>query len=554
MLISLSVKNIALIDTTRIEFSNGLHVFTGETGAGKSLLIDSISLLLGGKSSKELIRAGEKRAFVEGVFSLTDCPAAVEYLASVEAAPEEDEITLSREITESGRSVCRVDGLTWQLSQYQELTQHLLDLHGQHAHQSLMDDKNHLGYLDQYGGEKHFRLVQDVQNAYTSWHDTALHLQKARKMNLEKEERIEFLKYQKKELAAAHLKAGEEEELQAERTLYRNAEKITGRLENAYDNIYGASPSATQLVKDASRSLKEIASFDERLSSLSERLENAFYELEDIGETLRDIHAGMPTDESRLDEVEERLDLIKRLSRKYGATTEEMLEKLAQIEEQLQNFSDIDGMIFDLEREEKKLRSIWEEAAEKLSKARLALSRVFSAEMEKQLADLNMGGTRFAVEFTACDISPLGKEKAAFVITANRGEKTQSLSKTASGGELSRLMLAIKTVGAGSSGIPTMIFDEIDTGISGRTAQAVAEKMKLLSASHQVLCVTHLQQIAALANHHYLIEKAFDGERTVSHAYEMDQEGRVGEVARMIGGDLESAKQHAREMIGIAKN
>lgn len=551
MLISLTVRNIALIEEIHIDFHNGMHAFTGETGAGKSLLIDAIGLLLGSRAEKELIRDGESRAYVEGVFDLKDCADALSFLREKDCAPEGDEIILSREITLSGRSVCRVDGLVWQLGLYQQLTSHLMDLHGQHAHQSLMDDKNHLAFLDSFGGEAHLSLLQDVSKTYSDYHTISSELEKLRRMSLEKEERVEFLRFQKKELENAHLKEGEEEELIQERDLYRNAGKIGTRLEKAFDCVYGASPSAFQLIRDAGKNMRDISSLDPRYAGLADRLDSLYYEAEDIGETLRDLSGEVPTDESRLEEIEERLDQLRRLSRKYGASAQDMLEKLKQITSQLDTFDDMDGKLFDLEQSLKKARGRYDEAARKLTASRQKTAERFCLEMEKQLSDLNMAGTRFTVSFTDCEPSVSGNEKAAFMIAPNRGEKPQSLSRTASGGELSRLMLAIKSVSAGSSHIPSMIFDEIDTGISGRTAQAVADKMHMLSAAHQLLCVTHLQQIAAAADHQFLIRKEYSSGRTVTHITELDSDGRVDEIARMLGGEVASARQHAAEMLRV---
>lgn len=549
MLISLSVSNIALISRLDVSFSDGLHALTGETGAGKSILIDSISLLLGGKSSRELIRNGEKRAFVEGVFDLSDCPDAVAFLKSSDCEPEGNEITLSREITESGRSVCRVEGLTWQLNTYQQLTSLLMDLHGQHAQQSLMDEKKHLSFLDRFGGKQHAILLENTADAYRAWHTSDNELKKARRQALEKAERIEFLTYQKKELEAAHLTRGEEDELQKQRDMFRNADKIGSRLENAYEAVYGGAPSAVELVRNAARLLSEISGLDERFSALADRLENAGYELEDIGLTLRDLYEEMPSDPRLLDQVEERLDTIRRLSRKYGATTDDMLNKLEEIRDALRSFTDLDGRIIDLETAEKKARAAYDTASARLTDARQKLARQFEKAVEGHLSDLNMSGTTFRVSFTPCSACETGSETACFLIAPNRGEALQSLAKTASGGELSRLMLAIKSVENETAGIPSMIFDEIDTGISGRTAQKVSEKMAALARTRQVLCVTHLQQIASAAKHHYLVEKSYDGERTVTAISELDRAGRVSEIARMLGGDPSSAQTHADQML-----
>ncbi|MBO2516209.1 MAG: DNA repair protein RecN [Clostridiales bacterium] len=549
MLSELTVRNIALINQLTISFFSGFHALTGETGAGKSILIDSISLLLGGKSSKEMIRTGEKRAFVEGIFNLNDSPEALSFLEQQDTVCENNELILSREITDSGRSICRVNGLVWQLNLYQQLTSLLMDLHGQHAHQSLMNDKTHLGYLDSFGGKDHIELVYTVKQRYSEWHSKHLESERLRKLSLEKSEKMEFLMYQKKELDSAHLVRNEEEELTHERDMFRNAEKITSRIDSAYDQVYSSSPSAMHLVKSASAEILDISGLDPRFSELASRLTDAYYDLEDIGLTLRDIRNELPSDEDRLEEIEVRLDLIRRLSRKYGATTGDMLDKLDVINSLLNDFDDMDTLLYECEKAEEKSRSAYDDAAAVLTASRKKLAGHFEKEMEKQLADLNMSGTRFYVNLVSCDASSAGNETASFMISPNRGESMQPLSKTASGGELSRIMLAIKTVGMQSTGVPSMIFDEIDTGISGVTAQKVAEKMRALSVNKQILCVTHLQQIASMAQHQYLVEKAFDGSRTSTSISLLDEQGRISEIARMLGGDYESAKVHAADML-----
>lgn len=549
MLSELTVRNIALIDQITVSFYNGFHALTGETGAGKSILIDSISLLLGGKSSKELIRTGEKRAFVEGIFQLEDSPEALSFLKLQDTECEENELILSREITDTGRSICRVNGLVWQLGLYQQLTAMLMDLHGQHAHQSLMNDKTHLHYLDSFGGKEHLEKAEAVKNFYSIWHTKYLELERLKKLSLEKAERLEFLQYQKKELDAAHLIRGEEEELTHDKDMLRNAEKISSRIESAYDRVYSSSPSAMQLAKTAAAEIADIAGLDPRFSELSSRLTDAYYDLEDIGLTLRDILNELPSDDDRLEEIESRLDLIRRLSRKYGATTSDMLDKLDEINKLLSDFEDMDTLLYECEKAAETARKAYDTAANALSVSRKSIAKRFEAEMEKQLADLNMAGTKFFVNLIPCEPSSNGNESACFMISPNRGENMQPLSKTASGGELSRIMLAIKTVGTQTTGVPSMIFDEIDTGISGHTAQKVADKMRALSEKRQILCVTHLQQIASSAQYQYLVEKSFDENRTHTNISLLDREGRINEIARMLGGDYDSARKHAADML-----
>ncbi len=549
MLQSLSIRNIALMDEMQAEFSTGLHVLTGETGAGKSILVDAVTLLLGGRAQKELIRRGEDKARVEGVFDVSDCPP-VQKLLKEQELDEGNELILSREITLQGRSSCRVNGTLLPLAQYHQFTDLLIDIHGQHDHQSLMDDKKHLGFLDASGDDQHRALLEKTQADYTAWHDCRRELDRLQKQSAQASERMELLRIRQAELKKARLVPGEEEELAKERDKYRNVEKIENGLREAFEQVYDGSGPAAEALRTAAAALQPIEGLDEAYASLRTRLDALYYEAEDVGLTLRDLLEKLDADPDRLEAVQSRLDLIRRLSRKYGgATTGEMVQKLKEIEKELSSFESIDDDLDALTKKEKTLGAQYKKTAALLSASRQELARKFEREMEIQLNDLNMAGTKFSVTLPACPPGPLGNETAAFLIAPNRGEELQPLSKIASGGELSRLMLAIKSVAAKREGVPSMIFDEIDTGISGRAAQVVGEKMAAIARERQVLCVTHLQQIAALADHHYLVEKYFDGERTRTRLTPLTGEARVNEIARMLGGDPESARVHAREML-----
>lgn len=549
MLLSLEILNIALIDQMRVEFSNGLHVLTGETGAGKSILVDAVALLLGGRAQKELIRTGTEKARVEGVFEISDCPAALNFLREQEL-DEGDEVTLSREITLQGRSVCRVNGTMLSLAQYQQLTSQLMDIHGQHEHQSLMDEKRHLAFLDAYGEEAHQALVQRTRKDFSAWQEAKKALEQCRKQASDAEERTELLRLRQKELKSARLVAGEEEALTRERDKFRNSEKIENGLREAFAWVYDGAAPAVEALRRAVSALNPLEKLDEEYATLRARLDSLYYEAEDTGLTLRGLLSDLDSDPERMEEVQQRLDLIRRLSRKYaGATTGEMLEKLKEIENELAGYESLDERLDALARQEKALREAYQSTASHLTADRKALAARFEKEMERQLNDLNMAGTRFCVSLPACAPTAAGNETAAFLIAPNRGEEMQPLSKIASGGELSRLMLAIKTVAAEKGGVPSMIFDEIDTGISGRAAQVVGEKMAAIAGKHQVLCVTHLQQIAALADHHFLVEKYYDAGRTHTSITPLTGENRVSEIARMLGGEEESARKHAREML-----
>ena len=549
MLVSLTIRNIALMDEMQVEFSSGLHVLTGETGAGKSILVDAVTLLLGGRAQKELIRKGEDKARVEGVFDISDCPAVAALLREQELY-EGDELILSRDITVQGRSSCRVNGTLLPLSQYQQFTALLMDIHGQHEHQSLMDERRHLSFLDASGAEAHRQLMDRTQADFNAWHDCRRQLDKLQKQSAQASERMELLRIRQKELKNARLVPGEEEELAKERDRFRNVEKIEDGLREAYDAVYNGASPAVEALRTAVSALGPIEGLDERYASLRARLDGLYYEAEDVGLTLRDLLSTLDSDPDRLEAVQARLDLIRRLSRKYGgATTGQMAEKLKEIESELAGFESLDDDLDALTKQEKALSAQYEKTAGELTASRRGLAEKFEREMEIQLRDLNMAGTRFQVKLLPCPPGPLGSETAAFLIAPNRGEEMQPLSKIASGGELSRLMLAIKSVAAQREGVPSMIFDEIDTGISGRAAQVVGEKMAAIAKDRQVLCVTHLQQIAALADHHYLVEKFFDGERTRTRLTPLSGDARVNEIARMLGGDADSARKHAKEML-----
>ena len=551
MLLSLRIENIALMDELDIQFTKGLHVLTGETGAGKSIIVDAVVLLLGGKAQKELIRTGAQKARVEGVFDISDCPAAGAFLRE-EELDEGDEVVLAREITSAGRSSCRVNGTLLPIAQYQQLTALLMDIHGQHEHQSLMDERKHLAFLDATGDEGHRQLQEKVKNAFILWQEKKKLLVQLKKQTAEAQERMELLQIRVQELREADLTPGEEDELTKERDIFKNGEKIEASLQDAFEYVYDGSAAAVESLRRAVAALGAIENLDEGYASLRARLDGLYYEAEDAGLTIRKMISALDFDPDRLEEIRERLDVIRRLSRKYaGASTGDMVQKLKEMEEELSGFETLDDRLAQTEKEERQAVQAYQAAAALLSNSRKKLAASFEKEMETQLKDLNMAGTRFQALLEGGNATAAGMEGARFMIAPNRGEEMQPLSRIASGGELSRLMLAIKSVAAKREGIPSMIFDEIDTGISGKAAQVVGEKMKHISLGRQVLCVTHLQQIAALADRHYLVEKAFDGERTRTRLSILEGEKRVSEIARMLGGEEESAKQHAREMLKI---
>ena len=559
MLQQLLIKNIALIDQIELSFGTGLHVLTGETGAGKSIVVDAVSLLLGGRADRELIRTGCEKAYAEGLFDLRDCASAASWLDAHDFEHEDGTVTLAREISQTGRSVCRVQGVAIPLSQLRELSGMLMDMHGQHEHQSLLDDKNHLHCLDSLGDERHEAMIAETGRLYALYHDAHAAYVRLKREGQNRDEKLKTLHAQEEELAAAKLTEGEEEALTQERDRFRSSEKITEALREASAALYEASGDrpAVEQARSAMRALAGIERLGGDYAELYKRAETLYYDTEDLGVTVRNMLDAMNDDPERAAFVEERLDLIRKLSRKYGATTRDMLASLDRIREELDQYEGIEAS---LDRAKKKAQDAYREyytAAKQLSESRRRLAERFEKRMEQQLEDLNMRGTRFYVDFSqeAQATSPAGIDQVRFLIAPNAGEERKPLSKIASGGELSRVMLSLKALSAERAEIPSMVFDEIDTGISGRTAQVVAQKMWDIAKYRQVICVTHLQQIAAMATRHYVVSKAESEGRTHTSVQEIVGETRALEIARMLSGvseNSESGLAHARHMLDEA--
>ena len=563
MILSMRMHNIALIEDLTLEFSDGLHVMTGETGAGKSIVVDAVNLVLGGRADRDLIRTGTDKAWVEAVFDAGD---SAEVAAWAQAQSIEDfdgMVTLYREITRTGRNLCRVCGLVMPVSALKEVAALLMDVHGQHEGQFLMNSQFHLLFLDAAGGEDYQALLSRVDEAYQAF--IANHRQYGRlvRENEKKQYRMESLGKSLEELKKARLRAGEEEALTAEKERYRHSEKIATAVMAAHHAISASDDSESVLtrVKEAADALRSLSALGEPYASLAQRCESSYYELEEIGYELSDLAEKGEFDPARAEQVEARLDLIRRLERKYGDSVAEILAEQARMQEEYDNFASMDKQLASMGAEHKKLLSAYRSLARQLTEARHVLADSFEKKMMAELRDLGMGSTVFKVSFA---LRPEGKvlmpqsvgdDVIEFMISPNPGEPLKPLSKIASGGELSRLMLAIKSLEAEKGGVGTMVFDEIDTGISGRMAQVVAEKMALIARSRQVICVTHLPQIAAMAAHQFLVEKRVEGERTNTSVRLLTHQERISEVARMLGGadgSEDSACSHAAHMLEVA--
>lgn len=556
MLEQLLIRNFALIEEMCIPFHEGLTVLSGETGAGKSIVVDAVTLVLGAKGDKDMVRRGSEKAYVEGVFSVCGNDKALAFLHEQKLLDDDGSVIIAREINLSGRSTCRVNGVLVGLSMLKMLSSLLMEIHGQHEHQALLADENHITFLDMLGDAGHAFLVAETSEKYTRCQEIRRELEKTTKESEFRQERLERLNSQKREIEKADLKDGEEDDLVSARDMLRNADKIDHALRASYSAINeadGTSFSALALVKESLKSLREIEKLSDHYGALFARLESLYYELEDIGLTLRDDLQKVDLNGVELEKTEVRLDLIRRLEKKYGVTIADILVKLDAIDEEIRHFESIEDHIHELRTLLSKAWDDYEGSAKRLTASRCKLAHAIEEKMNHEFAQLNMQSANFLIQIESDSdhASSNGFDRVRFMIAANKGEDAKLLSKTASGGELSRIMLGIKSVAAEKTMVPSMVFDEIDTGISGRTAQVVAEKMWFIARYRQVICVTHLQQIAAMASSHALVSKQEMGERTITQITYLDKAARTVEISRMLGETSEklSGINHAESLL-----
>ena len=551
MLSRLIIKKLALIDELEINFSGGMNVLSGETGAGKSIIVDSVNLVLGERADRELIRAGEQNASVEAWFD--SVPDAVNAILAAQQIEASGELVISRELSVSGKNVCRVNGVLVTLSLLKEIGETLVDIHGQHEHQSLFNEKNHLKMLDSFEPEI-ASLREDVAKSFAQYSEALKRLRSLFGDEGDREREIDILKFQINEIREANIARGEEEELLARKKRMNASEEIMRALGSSYESIYGAEDNVLAALKDAAAKLRSLSRVDERYENMAASVEEAYYSLEGIASDIRAEMDSVSFDVGELEEVENRLSLISALKRKYKDPAVDG-EFIANARQRLGDLLDSERLEKELSQKARELKSVLYEKSVRLSELRRRTAESFSRKVVSELFDLGMNSASFSVSFNEppspdeCDFSADGIDTAEFYISTNRGEPEKPLRKVASGGEVSRIMLALKNIAADKGGIPTMIFDEIDTGISGRIAQVVAEKLKNISASRQVVCVTHLPQIASAAGRHFLISKESGETRTNTFLTELYGEDRVAEIARLSGGDSEAAKEHAREML-----
>lgn len=535
MLTQLHIENIAVIEKADIEFGKGLTVLTGETGAGKSIIVDSLGAVLGARTSRELVRTGAAKGLVSAVFESNN---ADEWLKDNDIDPE-DEIIIQRRISAEGKNSCRVCGTPVSVSQLRELGALLLDIHGQNDGRQLMDEANHLAYLDSYGD--YGETIERFKAAYADYRACKKEIQRLSMDEIEKERMADSLQYQIDELEKAQLKVGEEDELSSKRDLLRNSEKLTEALDGAYNALYGADQSAQSLTDEASALIGRAATIADDLRETADIIENASSLLFDASERIRDFRDSLEFSPEEYDNIESRLSLLKKLRRKYNMDEEAMLAHLDDCRRKLSELEYAGDMIIKLNKQLEKHTANCKKIAAELTEKRRATAESLEKRIVSELRDLSMPSVRFSVSIEPLEsdivFDSTGADNVKFLISANAGEALGRISKIASGGELSRIMLAMKTVFSKNDPIETMVFDEIDTGVSGIAAQRVGEKMSDLSRGKQVLCITHLPQIAAIADNHDLIEKTERNGRTYTEVRELDRNGRALELARMHGGE-----------------
>ena len=555
MLLELTIRNIALIESLRIEFAQGFNVLTGETGAGKSIVVDSVNLALGGRADRDMIRTGAEKGSVQALFDISRNPRAQALAAELGVDAEDNLVCVSRELSRSGRNICRISGTVLPLATLKQFTALLVDVHGQHEHQSLMNPAKHLEFLDAFGDGTHIAKMEAVRTAHAARTTTASELRRLLKDASERERLIDMLRFQVEEITSAKLKSGEEEKLERKLHMLENAEKVRNGVETAYELTYGGdgrSLSAQEALLRASSAMEGIAGLDARFEKLAGELKGLYYGVQEAGAQLQALSEELSFDPRLMDRIGDRLDLISRLERKYGATVEEVIAFGNAAKARLDSIQSGDARISELKKQLKAQDRELRAACEELTQSRHVLADEFERGLLEQLKDLGMARTRFQVDFKAMEKPTAeGADQVEFLISPNPGEPLKPLASVASGGELSRIMLAIKTLSINRGGVDSMVFDEIDTGVSGRMAQVVGEKMQEIATQKQVLCVTHLPQIAELGDAHFRVEKSTDGEHTRTAVVRLDHEGRIRELSRLVGGaeDSESSLSHASHML-----
>ena len=553
MLSVLHIENIAVIEQAEILFEGGFNVLTGETGAGKSIVIDAISAILGERTYRDVIRTGANRAFVSAIF--TNIPQ-YDWFSENQVEFDPQELQVQREIYADGRNVCRVNGRPVSVASLKKLGGRLINIHGQHDSQQLFDEENHLTYLDAFARDE--QELEAYQQAFSAMQSVQREIQKLSMDESEKLRLVETLTFQIEEIRAANLVSGEEEQLKERRKVLQNAEKLSDALRMADEALYGgdSSDGAAGLLSNAEHALSRVSTISADMQTLHQKISDLMYSVQDAADELRAMRDDLSYSEGELEEIEERLDAIHKLKRKYGASVEDVLAYLADSEQRLDEIEFASDRIETLKKREAELQKETIRQGEILREKRLSAAQAMESRICDELRQLDMPKIRFVCEFTPQQPMQTGLDSVRFLMSANVGENLKPLSKVASGGELARIMLAMKQVLAQQDGVPTLIFDEVDAGVSGRAAQKVAYKLWTVSKGRQVLCVTHLPQIAAMADTQYLVCKYDENGTTRTEVTRLDEQQRAQEIARMVGGatcESESSVRHAAVMLEEAK-
>lgn len=550
MLLEISIKNFAIIEEISLNFEKGMTVLTGETGAGKSIIIDAMNMMLGSRATTDVIRHGAPKAEIEGLFAV-ESNRHLTTLFEEQGLEWTDELIIRREILQNGRSVSRINGQMVNLSVLKAVGQHLVDIHGQHDQEELMRSQLHITMLDEFGDAAFFQTKAAYRQTFEDYKRLRKQVVELQRNQQENKARIEMLEFQIAEIEAAALEVEEDLRLEQERQRLLNHKMIADTLTNAYTMLDAEEFSSLANVRSAMNDLESIEEYDPTYKELSSQLSETFYALEDITKRLEDVVDGLEFDGNRLMQVESRLDLIHSITRKYGGQVKDVLEYLAQITKEYSLLTGSDLSSEDLEKELKRLEKSLVTLAQDLSDQRHTLAQALENEIQQELADLYMDKARFQVRFSKAKFNREGNEAVEFYISTNPGEDFKPLVKVASGGELSRLMLAIKSAFSRKEGKTSIVFDEVDTGVSGRVAQAIAAKIHKIGQNGQVLAISHLPQVIAAADYQFYIEKISDEHSTVSTVRLLNREERIEEIAKMLAGEdlTEAARQQAEQLL-----
>ena len=556
MLVELGIKNIAIISSLRLQFHDGMTALTGETGAGKSIIIDAMGLLCGSRGSTDYIRQGSNKCSLEGLFEVPTDSQFTELLHELGIETEDELLIVQRDISQSGKNICRVNGRTLTLSNLRRIGAFLVDIQGQNEHQELLQPERHLHLLDQFGGKKFQELLAKYRQAFEKFQHLKQQMRKIQANEQSYVQRMDMLRFQQDEIANANLLPNEEEELTEERAKLGNYQKIVDSLAHSYALLTNDEGNSLDGIGAALTSMQDIAHLDSEYETVSENLQSAFYLLQEAAGDISRQFDSLSFDEGRLEEVNQRLELIHQLKRKYGQTVSEVLAYYEEITKELTESAYTEGQLEQLAKEVSAQEEVASHFAEQLHQERKKIAYKLSLAIVTELKELYMEHSQFEVRFMNSKkiLQEDGFDEVEFYLTTNPGEPLKPLVKVASGGELSRMLLALKTIFSQNQGITSIVFDEVDTGVSGRVAQAIAEKIAKIAANSQVLCITHLPQVAAIADYQYYIKKEINQGRTQTIVSELEPQNRVYEIARMLAGSevTELTMEHAKELLAMA--